>query len=67
MYAFGHELTMPLIVDNLPKNYLIHFFKVIFCFNLIITYPLMINVANEIIESYLFGKMRLGKNKRNYL
>ena len=51
-------------MDNLPQNGIVYFFKILFCVNLIITYPLVINISNEIIESYLFNKIRMGSTRR---
>jgi proton-coupled amino acid transporter len=66
MLSYGEELKTPLIMDNLPQNVVIYAFKCIFCINLIITYPLMINVSNEIIESRLFDRLRISETKRYF-
>ena len=34
---------------------------------MVISYPLMLNVANDIIESWLFGKIRLSRLKRRLI
>jgi hypothetical protein len=62
--AYGKLLIKPLIIENLPDITIVRLFKAIFCINLFISYPLMLNVANVIIEQYLYGKKRLTKNKR---
>ncbi len=57
--SFGDQLIKPLIMENLPDNTLVRLFKAIFCINLLISYPLMLNVANVIIEQHLYGKYKL--------
>ena len=48
--AYGKLLTEPLITSNLPNNNMVHVFKCLFFINMVISYPLMLNVANDIIE-----------------
>ena len=57
-FVYGSALATPLITSNLPPtNPVSWVIKILFCFNLIFSYPLVIYPANMIIESYLFGKM----------
>lgn len=65
--AYGSLLSTPLIVDNLPQTNAVFFFKLIYCVNLIITYPLMLNISNDVIEGWLFGKRRMSNRKRYIL
>lgn len=53
--AWGNEITTPLITDRLDQGTVTNVLKVLFCFNLIFSYPLTLYPANAIIESYLFG------------
>jgi solute carrier family 36 (proton-coupled amino acid transporter) len=49
-------LIEPLIIDSLPpQQVFVWFIKVMFCFNLVFSYPLVIYPANMVLESYLFG------------
>ena len=46
----------PLITDSLPpSNPWVWVVKILFCFNLIFSYPLVIFPANMVIESYLYA------------
>jgi proton-coupled amino acid transporter len=38
--------------------------KIVFCFNLVFTYPLMLHPANIAIESYLFGTWPKSKRRQ---
>jgi proton-coupled amino acid transporter len=54
--------NQPIILNMLPftptyNNVITALIKVIFCINLVFSYPLVIYPANLIIESYLFGSM----------
>lgn len=66
--AWGDELRTPLITDNLPKTPLTYIMKVLFCFNLVFSYPLTLYPAHIIIENYLYAgwpkskKRQLSKN-----
>ena len=64
VFAFGKYdpvtnpggLSTPLIIDNLPKDdWVVWIIKVLFCFNLVFSYPLVIAPANNVLESYLFA------------
>jgi proton-coupled amino acid transporter len=67
--VYGDKLKFfPIILDVLPKEPLYNFaiistVRVLFCINLIFTYPLVIYPANIIIESYLFGNMPKTKKR----
>lgn len=60
-FVYGNLLTSPLITTNLPPgNPVGWFIKIAFCINLIFSYPLIIYPANEIIETYLFSRIKAG-------
>ena len=61
--VYGKELQTPLITDNIPKNWFTSAVKIIFCFNLIFTYPLVIYPAFQVIEHYLFHKWPKSKKR----
>lgn len=48
----------------MPSTWPVWTLKVIFCFNLIFTYPLMLHPANIAIESYLFGSWPKSKRRQ---
>ena len=51
-FAWGDAISeTPLITDKLPVNGLTYAVKFLFCFNLIITYPLQIYPTYLIIEN----------------
>jgi len=54
--TFGSDLDEPFITEMLPSDNLgVELIKVLFCFNLVFSYPITINPANSILESYVFG------------
>lgn len=54
-FIYGSELgKINIITELMPATWPVWALKVIFCFNLIFTYPLMLHPANIAIESYLF-------------
>ena len=60
--AYGNLLIKPLILENLPKNNIyVHFLKLIYCVNLILSYPLYLCPANETIEFWLYDKRRISE------
>lgn len=49
------EDALPLITSSLPANNpWVYTIEVLFCLNLILSYPLVIFPANMVIESYLY-------------
>ena len=59
--AFG---VSTLITSSLTHGYLACLIQLMFILNLIFSYPLVINPANLVIESYLFKKMPEGPKKK---
>ena len=54
--TFGSDLDEPFITEMLPADNLwIEIIKVLFCFNLVFSYPITINPTNTILEGYIFG------------
>jgi len=50
-FAYGDELNKPLITSVIgDDNIIVQIIKFTYCINLVITYPLQINIANEVIE-----------------
>ena len=57
-------LVQPLIIDSLPpQQLLVWIIKVLFSFNLVFSYPLIIHPANQVLESYLFGSWPKSKKR----
>ena len=52
--GWGHKLTTPLITDQLPNDLLTYIVKILFCINLIFSYPLQLYPAHIIIENFLY-------------
>ena len=71
-FVYGDLLVDPLITSNLTSetsqagNILVYVIKIVFSFNIIFTYTLMIFPVNTILESYFFHKMPKSK-KRQWL
>mmetsp|Transcript_36505 Transcript_36505/g.26578 ORF Transcript_36505/g.26578 Transcript_36505/m.26578 type:complete len:185 (-) Transcript_36505:23-577(-) len=64
LLAYGATMTMPLITASLPQdNIAVIIIKVLFCLNLIVTYPLNVNPTNVTIERYIFANVRPSKCK----
>ena len=54
--TFGSDLDEPFITEMLPASNLgVELIKVLFCLNLVFSYPITINPTNSILESYVFG------------
>ena len=57
-------LQQPLIIDSLPpQQVLVWLIKVLFSFNLVFSYPLIIHPANNVLESYFFGTWPKSKKR----
>lgn len=57
-FAYGNLLVLPLITSNFPPTSIFgRIVKILFCVNLLFSYPLMIYPANIIAESYLFKNL----------
>ncbi|CDW86725.1 UNKNOWN [Stylonychia lemnae] len=53
--AFGNKLTEPIVLQMLPSdNILTIFIKIIFCLQLLCSYPLYSTLVTNIAESYIF-------------
>lgn len=73
LFAYGYSLTDPIITASLPYSTTTYIIEVLFCLNLVFTYPLMIYPANNVIESYLYKgwpksrKRQMCKNLNRFL
>lgn len=66
--AWGANLTQPIVTEMLPtSNFLVPVFKILFCFNLVFSYPICINPTNTILESYLFRSWKKKSTARTWL
>ena len=63
-FVYGNDLTRPLIMSNWDdsKWYVITL-KILYCINLIFTYPLMLFPAFQVMEAYAFKGWRSGKKR----
>lgn len=65
VFTYGTDLTTPLITDQLPpESPVVWTIKLLFSFNLIFSYPLVIFPANMVIESYLFAGWPKSKRRQ---
>lgn len=64
-FSYGsHLLISPIITSNLPNHdVFVDIVKVLYCINLVFSYPLVIYPANIIAEEYLFSKMKKSKKR----
>lgn len=63
-FVYGDKLAdINIITTLMGQDWLVWTLKIIFCFNLLFTYPLMIYPANIAIESYLFGTWKKSKKR----
>ena len=54
--TFGSDLDEPFVTEMLPASNLgVEIIKILFCFNLVFSYPITINPTNTILESYIFS------------
>jgi uncharacterized protein with PQ loop repeat len=59
LQVYGDRLTSPLILDMIPHdNPIIICIKIVYCMNIVITFPLTINPAVETIEDFLYAKKK---------
>jgi hypothetical protein len=57
-YAYGDNLTEPLIVQQIPANEIpVIMAKILYMIMILFSYPLTIFTANQVIEGFIFGKM----------
>lgn len=57
VFAWGSQMTTPLISDNLPHDPVAYVVKILFVLNLIFSYPLQIYPATIILENIFFKNM----------
>lgn len=56
-FIYGNALGAPgisIVTQLMGSDVYVRILKVVFCFNLVFTYPLMLHPANIAIEGYLF-------------
>ena len=64
-YTFANELNEPIIIMKLPPdNWVVVLAKIFFCGNLLISFPLVIYITNNIIESIIFAKMEYSELRK---
>lgn len=57
-YTYANDLNEPILIQKLPPaNAAVIIAKILFCANLLISYPLIIFVTNNVIESIIFARM----------
>lgn len=54
--AWGQAIQTPLITDRLPHGTVTYVLMLLFCGNLLFSYPLLLHPSVTISESYIFGK-----------
>lgn len=57
VFAWGDEMTTPLITDELPNNAATYIVLFLFSINLLFSYPLVLYPANIIVENILYDGM----------
>lgn len=58
-YYWGDNLKEPLVTEQFPQdNWYLLVAKLLFCINILFSIPLMIYITNNIVERYVFSKMR---------
>jgi hypothetical protein len=63
-FIYGDDLAkINIITELMPATLPVWILKVVFCFNLVFTYPLMLHPANIAIEAYLFGSWPKSKRR----
>ena len=64
-YTYGDDLNEPIIIFKLPaENAWVIIAKILFCIQIIISYPLVIYVTNNIIEQLIFSKMNYSELRK---
>eukprot|EP00347_Sterkiella_histriomuscorum_P022403 403338616 len=65
--TFGQNLTEPIILSMIPSDNIITILiKIIFCIQLLCSYPICAYLVNTIAESYIFGSSFNDLQKVNY-
>ena len=58
--SYGDKLDSPLVLDQFPENNAFgSIIKIIYCLTLVVTIPLMMFPAHQVIEDFLYSKKRL--------
>ena len=58
--SYGDLLDSPLVLDLFPKNNAFgSIIKIIYCFTLVVTIPLTMLPAHQVIEDFFYSKKRL--------
>ena len=56
-YAWGSDLTEPVVTEMLPAgNMVVQIMKLLFCLNLVFSFPLTIVPTFSTLEAFLLGK-----------
>lgn len=64
LFTYGDKLE-GIITSNLPRGTVfVYLIKLAFCFNLFITYPLVLYPTNMIVESYVYKNMPKGPKRK---
>ena len=59
------NFDLPLITSSLPDTSIVTYIvKILFSFNMVCTYPLMIHPANLVVESWLFGNWEKSRKRQ---
>jgi len=63
-YALGDDIKEPIIILQMPEeNPAIIIDKILFCFMIVISYPLTIYVCNQVLDYAIFRKMDSGTTR----
>ena len=64
-YVYANDLNEPIIIMKLPPdNWAVIIGKILFCANIIVSFPLVIYITNNIIESIIFAKMDYSEGRK---
>ena len=64
VFAWGAEMTTPLITDELPNSAITYIVKFLFSINLLFSYPLVLYPANIIVENILYDNMEKTRRRQ---
>lgn len=58
-YYWGATLKEPIVTEQLPQgNWFLILAKLLFCVNILFSIPLIVYITNQIVEGFVFQKMR---------
>jgi amino acid permease len=58
-YTYGENLNEPILIEQLPQdNWFLIIGRLLFCVNIVVSFPLLIYITNHILESYTFSRMK---------